>query len=301
MENYIVIRSTQKSGKNRGLPVKITTTLLTFLIASFSAWSQNETVIIHYLADHPPSFWITNGTDKTVSISLSTVEVKSNSGWRLYSQPGDPGNADNKSPQVDFGLLHFTNTDWLGPHEAGYCSMWEDYVTIPPLGPWRAGLVVKEQTSGQTHKVYCEIQPLCYTNGRYNLTFYLPANWQGYSVGVHMLEDTKYSPAEDKQVVVGFTPMFILRNPQWQTNAPYQDIPIIVFTRDQWDALHRGELWPSLFAGGAMDELWHNEKYVFAMSSRTFGFDDQLKCWKETEEIVRLNSDINKMPRLYPE
>src|SRR5207249_7061859 len=27
-------------------------------------------------------------------------------------------------------------------------------------------------------------------------------------------------------------------------------------------------LWPSLFAGGIMDEIWHNRKYVFAMSSR---------------------------------
>ena len=116
------MRLTNKSGKNREVLVKITTTFLTFLIASFSACSQNEMVNVRYIADHPPSFWITNETDKTVSISLSKVEVKSNSGWQPYSEPGDPGHADTSS-QMDFGLLHFTNVDWLGPHEAGYGNM----------------------------------------------------------------------------------------------------------------------------------------------------------------------------------
>ena len=143
--------------------------------------------------------------------------------------------------------------------------------------------------------------PLCYHNKQYNFTFYLPASWRGYLVSIQQVEDQKYSPAEDKLVAVGYTPMITLRNPQWQASAPYQDIPILVFTRAQWDALHRGELWPSLFAGGAMDEIWHNQKYVFAMSSRTFGFDDEVKNWRETEGIVQQNLAVNKMPQLYLE
>jgi len=35
-------------------------------------------------------------------------------------------------------------------------------------------------------------------------------------------------------------PVIILRNPQWKTNDLYQDIPVMVFTRAQWDAEHRG-------------------------------------------------------------
>src|SRR5262245_2701945 len=99
--------------------------------------------------------------------------------------------------------------------------------------------------------------PLCYHNTRYDLTFYLPATWRDYSVAIQQVEDERYSPADDKQIAVGYTPMLTLRHPQWQASAPYQDIPILVFTRAQWDALHHGELWPSLFAGGMMDELWH--------------------------------------------
>jgi len=142
--------------------------------------------------------------------------------------------------------------------------------------------------------------PLRYHNARYNLTFYLPASWQGYSVSIQQVEDERYSPADDKQIAVGYTPMLTLRHPQWQATAPYQDIPILMFTRAQWDALHHGTLWPSLFAGGMMDELGHNHGFVFAMSSR-YNADDEVSGWKEVAEIVKQNRAANQRRRLYPE
>jgi hypothetical protein len=143
--------------------------------------------------------------------------------------------------------------------------------------------------------------PVRYHNAQYDLTFFLPASWRGYSVLIDRLDDEQYSPAKDKEVIMAHSPMIMLRNPQWQTNAPYQDIPILVFTHAQWDAVHRDGLWPSCFAGGVIDELWHNQKYVFAMNSRTFGFADDLKCWKETADVVEQNCAANKMPPLYAE
>ena len=142
--------------------------------------------------------------------------------------------------------------------------------------------------------------PVRYHSARYDLTFYLPASWRDYSVWVQQLDDERYSPAEDRQVIVGHTPMITLRHPQWQASAPYQDIPILVFTRAQWDALHHGKLWPSIFAGGVMDELWHSQRFVFAMSSR-YNAADEVRDWKEVTEIVEQNRAANKMPRLYPE
>lgn len=139
-----------------------------------------------------------------------------------------------------------------------------------------------------------------YHSAQYGLTFFLPASWRGYSDSVQQLEDKRYSPAEDREIEVGHTPMIVIRHPQWQTSAPYQDIPILVFTRAQWDALHRGELWPSLFAGGTMDELWHNEQFVFAISSR-YNAADEVRGWKEVAEVVGQNRAANKMPHLYPE
>jgi hypothetical protein len=142
--------------------------------------------------------------------------------------------------------------------------------------------------------------PLRYHNARYDLTFFLPTSWRGYSVSIQQVEDERYSTAEDRQIVVGHTPIITLRHPQWRADAPYQDIPILGFTRVQWDAVHRGELWPSLFAGGTMDELWHNERYVFAMSSR-YNAADEVRGWKEVAAVVEQNRAANKMPHLYPE
>src|SRR2546426_1113307 len=135
--------------------------------------------------------------------------------------------------------------------------------------------------------------PLRYHDARYGLTFFLPANWRGYSVSIQQLEDETYSPAEDKQIVVGHTPMLTLRHPQWQASAPYQDIPILILTRPQWDALHLGKLWPSVFAGGVMDELWHKQEYVFTMSSR-YNAADGVKAWKEAADIVEKNRAANR-------
>ncbi|EEF57967.1 conserved hypothetical protein [Pedosphaera parvula Ellin514] len=151
------------------------------------------------------------------------------------------------------------------------------------------------------HKDSSEVAsaPVRYENAEYGLTFLLPESWRGYSVLVEQWNGDKYSAAADKLVVVGHGPIITLRHPQWQANAPRQDIPILVFTRAQWDELHRGNLWPSLYAGGVMNELWHSQKYVFAMWSR---YDlRELNGRQEVAEIVEKNRAVNKMERLYEE
>jgi hypothetical protein len=132
------------------------------------------------------------------------------------------------------------------------------------------------------------------------LTFFLPVNWQGYSALVQQWDGVHYSPPVDKVIVVGHGAMIVLRHPQWKASAPSQDIPILVFTLAQWDALHHGKLWPSQFAGGVMEEIWHNRQYVFGMSSRC-AFEETVGRWKETADIVEQNLAANKMPHLYPD
>src|SRR5256885_1363193 len=70
--------------------------------------------------------------------------------------------------------------------------------------------------------------PLRFHNAQYGLTFFLPIGWRGYSVLTQQWDGEKYSPAAAKVVGVSHGPMIILRHPQWQSNAPYQDIPILV-------------------------------------------------------------------------
>lgn len=142
--------------------------------------------------------------------------------------------------------------------------------------------------------------PLRYHNAQYGLTFFLPSNWQGYSVLTQQWNSERYSPAADKTVVADHGPMITLRHPQWEASALYQDIPILVFTRSQWDALHQGKIWPSLYAGGVMDEMWHNRRFVFGISSR-YNANDSVKDWKEVADVVERNRAANDATRLYSE
>ncbi len=128
---------------------------------------------------------------------------------------------------------------------------------------------------------------------------WLPATWQDHSVSIQEVELTRYEPGEVTQVLVGRAPMITLRHPNWRASAPYQDIPVVVFTRVQWDSLHRGKFWPAAFAGGVMDELWHNQEFVFAMNTR-WNAADGVKEWREVWHIVQQNRAANRMAQLHP-
>jgi hypothetical protein len=173
-------------------------------------------------------------------------------------------------------------------------------LSVDRLISLNAGLDLYHLKNGQRIYYTPKPLPLCYRNHRYGFTFFLPLDWRGYSISAQQLEDECSSPTEGKPLVVEHTPMLTFRHPKWDAAAPYQDIPILIFTHAQWDALHAGRLWPSMFAGGIMDELWHNQRFVFAMSSRYNAADD-VAGWKEVKEIVEENCVANNTPHLYQE
>lgn len=126
--------------------------------------------------------------------------------------------------------------------------------------------------------------PLAYKNSTYNFAFYLPDAWRGYSV---LSGEWGGGSAHG--------PIIILRNPQWRGDKPSQDIPILVFTRDQWDA-SQGQPNDG-YPGGVEYEIGHNSKYVFAIWSR-YNADDSVIGWEETGDIVSRNQIANG-PVLY--
>ncbi|HEX3627036.1 MAG TPA: hypothetical protein VH280_16625 [Verrucomicrobiae bacterium] len=142
--------------------------------------------------------------------------------------------------------------------------------------------------------------PVRYHNAKFDLTFYLPVDWRGYSVLTENWHGETYSPSEDKIVELACGPIILLRNPLWKINDVYQDIPIYVFTRRQWDDMHAGK-YDAVGAGGLIYELWHNDKYVFGIHSRTIGFDTDLRDWQKAATIVDQNQALHPMPHLYPE
>jgi hypothetical protein len=139
--------------------------------------------------------------------------------------------------------------------------------------------------------------PVCYHNAEFDFTFSLPARWQGYAVLMQPWVGQTYSPAMDAVTTGEHGPVIVLRHPQWQATDPDQDIPIRVFTRSQWAAEKRGRF--TIGAGGFDEEIAHNAKYVFAISSR-FNADDSVKGWKEAGDIVTRNRAAHE-PRLQPE
>jgi len=139
---------------------------------------------------------------------------------------------------------------------------------------------------------------LRYHNTQSGFTFFLPASWRGYSVLNKQWEGQTYLPANDTTLTVAHGPVIVLRHPQWTVSDPYQDITFLVYTRSQWDGEKLGKFSSTFYAGGTMVEMWHNHKYVFAMS--THDGKAELIGWREVNEIVSQNVHANAQ-HLYPE
>jgi hypothetical protein len=45
--------------------------------------------------------------------------------------------------------------------------------------------------------------------------------------------------------------------------------------------------------------MWHNDKYVFGLYNRYNAYDD-VKCWKEADDIIGTNCAAHPEPTLYP-
>jgi hypothetical protein len=130
-----------------------------------------------------------------------------------------------------------------------------------------------------------------YHNAQYGLNFALAPDWKGYSVVNQNWQAEEYDPKLDRDVKVGDGPILVLRHPRWTANAPYQDIPILVFSRAQWAADIQDT---GIYAGGCIDEICHNDHYVFAIHSR-YNFADGVEGLQEADQIVERNRVANPL------
>ncbi len=125
-------------------------------------------------------------------------------------------------------------------------------------------------------------EPISYENTQYGFRFALPDSWKGYTIVTSKWEG---HDAKDGAIVESGASISI-RHPEWTEEKPRQDIPIYVFTLDQWNALQQEEF----FIGAAPigpKELTRNDKYVFALPARyNFAFPDG---YEEVEDILNGN------------
>lgn len=124
---------------------------------------------------------------------------------------------------------------------------------------------------------------LVYENKQYNFQFYLPDTWEGYSIVEDQWKGVSLVDSADEKLS---GPIIIIRHPQWTEDSKRQDIPIMIFTTDQWEALQKGE-----FSVGAAPvgpkELGSNSKYVFALPAR-YNYEF-LEGYEKVEAILESN------------
>ena len=112
----------------------------------------------------------------------------------------------------------------------------------------------------------------------YGFCFSLPEGWKGFSTIYDRWQG--YSRVGGTAVTGG--PVVVIRNPKWSTSSPHQDIPIIVFTLQQWQSL--GKDFVVTASGVAPNQLGRNSKYVFAIPARyNYSYPEG---WQEVDKII---------------
>lgn len=124
----------------------------------------------------------------------------------------------------------------------------------------------------------------------------LPESWRGYRVQSAYWEGLKNDPGLG-DVVIETGPMISIHHPDSTREKPRQEIPIMVITTQQWEAM-LGQEWHIGAAPLVPAEIGRNSQYVFAIPARyNYAF---LEGWEEVEEILAGQSIIISEPQSDP-
>ncbi|MEG6523304.1 hypothetical protein [Desulfotomaculum sp. 1211_IL3151] len=126
---------------------------------------------------------------------------------------------------------------------------------------------------------------IVYKNTQYGFNFPLPTSWQGFAIVNDQWKGLAPGGSQtEKTVQTG--PIIYIRHPQWSVQDPRQDIPIMIFTFDQWDSLQQEKFHIGGAPMGPM-ELGRNSRYVFALPARyNYAFPTG---YEEVETILNRN------------
>jgi hypothetical protein len=126
---------------------------------------------------------------------------------------------------------------------------------------------------------------IVYRNSDFGFSFILPASWKGYTIVAENWEGRAITGPKQGQVTEQGK-LLRIRHPQWTVQVPRQDIPIMIFTLAQWEALQE-----EAFSVGAApippSEYGRNAGYVFALPARyNYAFPPG---FEEVERIITGN------------
>lgn len=155
-----------------------------------------------------------------------------------------------------------------------YTGAWNHIYAGPP----------EPRGTGERHPSSQPSSATIYHNDSYGLTFHLPSDWTGYTVLHDRWQAHEDGDRSDKSGVADTGPILILRHPKWRTDRRRQDIPILVFTTEQWKA----DVAERIYAGGTVYELCRNKHYVCGIYSR-FAAADGIAGAQAAEKAVMRN------------
>lgn len=130
---------------------------------------------------------------------------------------------------------------------------------------------------------YEENTSVIYKNTKYSFSFSLPESWKDYKIVENKWEGLSLEDlASSKIAETG--PIINIRHPQWTSQKPRQDIPIMIFTLNQWDSLQQEKFHIGAAPVGPK-ELARNTEYVFALPARyNYAFP---AGYEEVENILK--------------
>ncbi len=111
-----------------------------------------------------------------------------------------------------------------------------------------------------------QLPSIGYKNMMYGFSVALPNDWKGYSATT---DKWTGNAINDQLGEKAFTngPVISIHNPKWTGVNSYQDIPIMIFTLDQWNLLQEDKFHIGAAPFGP-SELGRNSKYIFALPAR---------------------------------
>lgn len=156
----------------------------------------------------------------------------------------------------------------------------------------------KPSTSASTPSTTTNSSSILYKNTQYGFNFTLPKSWQGFSIITVIWEGNDMTSGKVSESGT----MISIRHPEWNSKNPRQDLPIMVFTLDQWNLLKQEKFHIGAAPIGP-SELARNTSYVFALPARynfayPFGYQEVEEILKnhplQATEIVQ-SSDLKKV------
>ncbi|MGE4283456.1 MAG: stalk domain-containing protein [Clostridia bacterium] len=132
---------------------------------------------------------------------------------------------------------------------------------------------------------YNEANGVVYKDTQYGFDFSLPDTWKDYKVVTDQWKGLSIEDLEDSKAIEK-GPLIYIRHPEWTIEKQRQDIPIMIFTLDQWNSLQNQEF----HIGGAPmgpSELGRNAKFIFALPARyNYAFPEG---YEGVEDILESN------------